>query len=97
MPDLPLFFIIAIQGLDCLLMDKLTSGLLEGVRFQKEQLHLAQQFYADNTTVILKGVRSNITSCMEFFNMFANASGLRCNWVEVTAILLSQDPLPDLT
>lgn len=41
---------------DCLTRNK---GMLEGVRVNKEGTHQAYQFYAENTTVILKGERIN--------------------------------------
>lgn len=80
-----MLFIIAIQGLDSLLSEKLSQGV-EGVRSDKAGSHLAHQFYADNMTVDLEGERVNIENCQGFFEVFENASGLDSSWDETTAI-----------
>lgn len=69
-------------------------GRLEGIQFPEAGLHLAQQFYTDNTTVILKGHRQNVDFCKSLFGLFHTVSGLKCNWERVDAILLSNNPMP---
>lgn len=72
------------QGLDCVLTEALHTSRLEGVRFRDEGLHLAQQFYADNTTVILKGTRLNIEYCRELFGVFGTTWGF---WYHVGSVV----------
>lgn len=47
-----------------MLKDALIRNRLRGIRFKEVDLHLAYQFFADNTNAILEAGRGNINMCI---------------------------------
>lgn len=56
---------LAIQPLDNMLTTKQELGQLKGLEFDRVGIQLAQQFYSDNTTVIIRVDPTNFDSCKE--------------------------------
>lgn len=68
---------------------------LIGLKILEENFHLLQGFYADNINLVMKATKSNILYCKHIFGLFANASGLKCNWENPIAVFISPRPMSD--
>jgi hypothetical protein len=93
-PIAPVLFILALQALDCLIKDAIARNSLRGIFFEEVGVELAHQFYSDNTSVMIRASADNARECQKIFDQFGTASGLKVNWNETAAVLISPNPRP---
>jgi hypothetical protein len=94
-PISQLLFILELKPPNCMPRKAIEGGTLHGVRFEKVGIEVAQQFYSHNTSIIVRADRQNAQECEMIFNRFGQASGLKINWEEIAAVLISDDPVPN--
>ena len=90
-----LLFIMLLEGLSCMIQKALMAvRALRGVPFKKAGLELAHQFYSDNTTMLVQTDKANVQKCVDLFDTFGTASGLKVNWKDTAAVMISSTPKP---
>lgn len=92
-PISPLIFIIVLKALSCMISEALIEGSLRGIKFEEEGLHLTQQFFTDNTTMMIEADLRNVEECQRIFDDFGAVSGLVWDWKQTTAVYISNEPL----
>jgi hypothetical protein len=78
-----------------MLKKSIERGTLHGITFDETEATLAQQFYSDNTSIMIRATQEDAKECEQVFNQFGRVSGLRVNWEETSAILILEEPCPD--
>lgn len=86
---------MALEALNDMIEAALERGSLKGIRFEEDNLHLAQQFFADNTNMLLVVEVENVKECQRIFDEFGRAPGLKCDWNGTGAVYIGEGPIPD--
>jgi hypothetical protein len=93
-PIAPLLFTLLLEALNWMFKKAMLRGTLKGLYFDEIEVHLVQQFYSDNTSVMIEATAANARTCEQIFDTFGRASGLKVNWAETAALMISDQPRP---
>jgi hypothetical protein len=79
-PISPYLFLLAAEGLSCLLKDAMTAGSLEGIQVAQTAPKVNHLLFADDCLLFCKASSVEATSLRSIIEQYCNASGQRVNY-----------------
>jgi hypothetical protein len=74
-PITPLFFVLVVDALSRQFTRAQERKEIRGVYFEREDITLCHQFYADNTTIMLEADSENARECLRILSSLGRLQG----------------------
>jgi hypothetical protein len=66
---------------------------IRGLVIEEHNLSLCQDYYADNTTLLVEADRKVVDHCIQVAEDFGKVSGLFCQWTGMHAVFVGSGPV----
>ncbi|XP_071714472.1 uncharacterized protein [Rutidosis leptorrhynchoides] len=78
-PLSPFLFLIVMEGLNILLHEYVSSGLIQGARIANSEVIVSHLFYADDVMIVSEWNSLDMENIIRLFSLFHDISGLKIN------------------